>query len=571
MISLFKSSFLLLGISFVFLYIPCCFSLSITNHLSPNFDQRLLPQPPDTLVIHQSKLNCESSLNEMLKSESTFSVHYFVCSNGSVYRLVQENMRAWHSGYSYWHSRLYLDDWSIGIQIDANPEKNNLKLSLVSLIKDVRTRYVIPNTLIASGMDVNLDINDHRDQNLVNGIPWEYLNLNGIGIYPKRPRMVPKSAVFVKKAYHMLKSIGYFENSQDSSNPNSQFTRTLLAFQTRFIKGHATGTLDQETYSTLLAVLAEHNEIMNPFYSCYTTPSQVRTTTQPLEMNTSFVSKNVNDRLLGPPFMLVIHDTETDLERALQILTGNTPRQVSIHYIVSRDGAIYKLADENMRTWHAGKAYWNGYYYLNDISIGIEMINENSAIHRYTNAQIVSVINLIKDIRTRWYIPDQYILSHEDITPLYRSDPGVFFPWDMLHRNEIGFMPSDQLKVFSPCLTDRHLAVQKMHEMLKIIGYRMDNQSGTEIDKRFALSLERFQWRFLPNVKNWSTSQPVVPSLCQGLIAMKNIYTQAYLKDSKRCRFSVPGTTERSKSGSKGHIISSIYGSMLFLLLFSVG
>ncbi len=63
-----------------------------------------------------------------------FSVHYLICKDGSIYRLVQEGARAWHSGYSYWHSRLYLDDWSIAIQIDQTLT-SQLTNSLIVLIK----------------------------------------------------------------------------------------------------------------------------------------------------------------------------------------------------------------------------------------------------------------------------------------------------------------------------------------------------------------------------------------------------------------------------------------------------
>ena len=59
---------------------------------------------------------------------------------------------------------------------------------------------------------------------------------------------------------------------------------------------------------------------------------------QSIDMNFSFPSKNFNDRLLGPPFMLVIHDTEANLTESIKILTGKTVREVSVHYIVDTDG-----------------------------------------------------------------------------------------------------------------------------------------------------------------------------------------------------------------------------------------
>jgi len=83
--------------------------------------------------------------------------------------------------------------------------------------------------------------------------------------------------------------------------------------------------------------------------------------------------------------ILVIHHTSEDFGGSLHVLTEETKRPVSSHYLVpepfdpSYDGKklkVYQLVDENQRAWHAGHSYWKGQTKLNNVSIGIEIVNE---------------------------------------------------------------------------------------------------------------------------------------------------------------------------------------------------
>ena len=39
---------------------------------------------------------------------------------------------------------------------------------------------------------------------------------------------------------------------------------------------------------------------------------------------------------------------------------------------------------------------------------------------------------LVSDIRSRWQVPDAYILGHSDVAPARKEDPGELFPWKRL-------------------------------------------------------------------------------------------------------------------------------------------
>ncbi len=96
---------------------------------------------------------------------------------------------------------------------------------------------------------------------------------------------------------------------------------------------------------------------------------------------------------------------------------------VTSHYLIGRDGVIYKLADENDLAHHAGVSKMaDGRESVNRFSIGIELIN--SKIDYPTRAQYIALAKLINDIKTRYDI--KFIVGHKDIAPTRKSDPWNF-------------------------------------------------------------------------------------------------------------------------------------------------
>ena len=55
---------------------------------------------------------------------------------------------------------------------------------------------------------------------------------------------------------------------------------------------------------------------------------------------------------------------------------GRAESQVSYHYLIGRDGAVYRLVPEDRRAWHAGASVWEGRANCNDYSIGIGLSND---------------------------------------------------------------------------------------------------------------------------------------------------------------------------------------------------
>lgn len=127
--------------------------------------------------------------------------------------------------------------------------------------------------------------------------------------------------------------------------------------------------------------------------------------------------------------MIIYHDTAGSAVSAISWFQ-NPAAQVSSHYIVGRDGAIYRVVPEDKAAWHAGRSTAFGWENLNDWSIGIE-IEDISDQDPYPDAQMEAILDLAEDISLRYAIPLNHHLGHSHIAvPRGRKvDPGRDYPW----------------------------------------------------------------------------------------------------------------------------------------------
>jgi len=163
-------------------------------------------------------------------------------------------------------------------------------------------------------------------------------------------------------------------------------------------------------------------------------------------------SPNQDHRLNGiSPTVLILHYTGFESQEEADQLYM-TPGCVAPHYMVNESGAITSYVLEEMRSWHAGTATWDGMNDLNSTSIGIEICNggHKYGLPEYPVQQIAHLIELINHIRSRWNIPNHYILGQSDVAPGRKIDPGEKFPWRKLHEADIGLMPKEKIDLEIP-------------------------------------------------------------------------------------------------------------------------
>jgi N-acetylmuramoyl-L-alanine amidase len=214
-----------------------------------------------------------------------------------------------------------------------------------------------------------------------------------------------------------------------------------------------------------------------------------------------FPSPNHGERKDGlRPSMVILHYTGMpDEGEALQWLC-NPVSQVSAHYFVFTDGRVLQLVPEARRAWHAGISFWDGETDINSHSIGIEIANPGhpGSLPPFPDEQIDSVINLTKDIVTRWRIPAVRVLGHSDVAPGRKLDPGEAFPWERLHREGVGHRvapaPIRDGRFFSR--GDQGMPIEAIQAMLVMYGYglRINGVFDEETEK----VVSAFQRHFRP-------------------------------------------------------------------------
>jgi N-acetyl-anhydromuramyl-L-alanine amidase AmpD len=132
---------------------------------------------------------------------------------------------------------------------------------------------------------------------------------------------------------------------------------------------------------------------------------------------------------------------------------------VSIHYIIDREGTVYCYVPEDRSAWHAGKGEWLGDEKYTDkmnlYSIGIELVGMGSqedmaaylhdweyyklddSLKGFTDAQYGSLKLLVEDICQRNNIPmdRQHVIGHQEYS-VRKKDPGQLFDWSRLISEE---------------------------------------------------------------------------------------------------------------------------------------
>lgn len=103
-------------------------------------------------------------------------------------------------------------------------------------------------------------------------------------------------------------------------------------------------------------------------------------------------------------------------------------QRVSAHFFIRRDGTVIQLVSCSSRAWHAGVSCWRGRERCNDFSIGIEI--EGDDYSHYEKLQYRSLVQLL-DLLQRHY-PIAAVISHADIAPGRKTDPGPYFDWSCI-------------------------------------------------------------------------------------------------------------------------------------------
>lgn len=224
---------------------------------SPNFGQRIpetgLPFTIDMLVIHYTGMrSADAALDRLCDPSAEVSAHYVIREDGRIHALVDEAMRAWHAGRSFWRGARDINSRSIGIEL-VNPGHDNgyrpfpiaQMEALVWLASGILTRHPIsPHNIVGHS-----DIAPDRKRDPGEFFDWRFLSLRGIGLWPEATlgaeEIEALSASEREMCRHFLSRFGYALDEGDYEDTQSAAVAT--AFQSRFRPLAVTGRLDAGT------------------------------------------------------------------------------------------------------------------------------------------------------------------------------------------------------------------------------------------------------------------------------------------------------------------------------------
>lgn len=182
------------------------------------------------------------------------SAHYVVGEDGTVFRVVPEESRAWHAGASSWQGEGDVNSRAIGIEIvngghdfglpDFPPAQID---AVIALVADILVR----NQLKPAQVIAHSDIAPERKQDPGEKFPWKRLADAGVAIWPEAASVPLELSVVTVQT--QLASIGYAVTQ--TGVMDNQTKAALMAFQRRFRSSLVDGAADDETRA-LIAALA---------------------------------------------------------------------------------------------------------------------------------------------------------------------------------------------------------------------------------------------------------------------------------------------------------------------------
>jgi N-acetylmuramoyl-L-alanine amidase len=218
---------------------------------SPNFDARPPGQAVDLLLLHYTGMaSATAALARMCDESAKVSAHYCIDEDGTRYRLVPEDERAWHAGLASWAGAQDINARAIGIELvnpghefGYRPFPEAQMASLIELARDILARHPIPAGRVLGHSDVA----PLRKEDPGELFDWARLAAAGIGLWPgDAPAVAPPGPSEIER---QLAAFGYGYLEQD-------FPAVVAAFQRHFRPAAVTGELDAESAGRLRALVA---------------------------------------------------------------------------------------------------------------------------------------------------------------------------------------------------------------------------------------------------------------------------------------------------------------------------
>ncbi|MFQ5535149.1 MAG: N-acetylmuramoyl-L-alanine amidase [Sphingomonadales bacterium] len=156
---------------------------------SPNFNVRPAGRPIDMLLLHYTGMqSAEAAIDRLCDPRARVGAHYLIDEDGTVYRMVAEESRAWHAGVASWAGESDINGCSIGIELvnpghefGYRPFPDAQMTALEILSRDILARHPIPKARVLGHGDVS----PARKQDPGELFDWARLAAKNIGLWPR--------------------------------------------------------------------------------------------------------------------------------------------------------------------------------------------------------------------------------------------------------------------------------------------------------------------------------------------------------------------------------------------------
>lgn len=221
----------------------------------------------DIIVLHYTASTKPSALLTLTNRE--VSAHYVVSDDSKpvVYKLVDENLSAWHAGESSWYGRTFVNPRSIGIEIVHPGWARNVSGELgplfpaaqidavIALTREVAKRHgVAPENIVGHS-----DVAPLRKQDPGPAFPWKKLAQAGVGRWFDEAAAAKYQAEYVRNGppdagwfQKQLKRVGY--SVPESNYFDANTLHTIAAFQMHYRPELVNSKPDAQTAARLRAL-----------------------------------------------------------------------------------------------------------------------------------------------------------------------------------------------------------------------------------------------------------------------------------------------------------------------------
>ncbi|MGE3623790.1 MAG: N-acetylmuramoyl-L-alanine amidase [Bdellovibrionales bacterium] len=224
--------------------------------LSPNFDPRDPAVPVQFVILHYTGMpSGDDALERLRDPASKVSAHYLIEEDGRLFKLVEENARAWHAGLSAWRGIADINSASVGIELVNPGHQHGYRAfpapqisTLKGLLHGILKRHGMNP---ATALLAHADVAPERKEDPGELFPWRDLAADGLGLWPE-----PASGDYVfaedGEVQEMLRTVGY--HIPPSGSYDKPTRAALLAFQRHYHPENLTGTPERETVARLRAL-----------------------------------------------------------------------------------------------------------------------------------------------------------------------------------------------------------------------------------------------------------------------------------------------------------------------------